>query len=90
MVEFAGEFRSYGQLLILNVGEGYHLLLGGLGKIEVETGQQVNAGEPVGYMGENAARGTLITSALDVRQPVLYIELRKNGGPVDPSRLVAT
>ncbi len=85
VVEFAGEFRSYGQLLILNVGEGYRMLLGGLGRIDVTTGQQVYAGEPVGLMGDNAARGTLIASALDVRQPVLYIEFRKNGGPVDPS-----
>jgi len=85
VIEFAGEFRSYGQLLILNVGEGYRMLFGGLGKINVETGQQVNAGEPIGFMGDKAARGTLITSALDVRQPVLYIEFRKNGGPVDPS-----
>jgi len=85
VVEFAGEFRTYGQLLILNVGEGYRMLLGGLGKIEVTTGQQVTAGEPIGTMGQEAARGTLIAAALDVRQPVLYIEFRKNGGPVDPS-----
>ncbi len=85
VVEFAGKFRSYGQLLILNVGEGYRMLLGGLGKIDVTTGQQVDAGEPVGFMGNDAARGTLIASTLDVRQPVLYIEFRKNGGPVDPS-----
>jgi len=85
VVEFAGEFRSYGQLLIMNVGEGYHILLGGLEKIDVETGQQINAGEPVGYMGETVTRGTLITSALDVSKPVLYIEIRKNGGPVDPA-----
>ena len=31
-VEFAGPFRSYGQLLILNTGGGYHVLLAGLGK----------------------------------------------------------
>ena len=85
LVEFAGEFRSYGQLLILNVGEGYHMLLGGLGKIDVETGQRVSAGEPVGFMGEKAARATLITDALDVHQPVLYIEFRKKGEPIDPS-----
>jgi len=85
VVEFAGKFRSYGQLLILNVGEGYRMLLGGLGKIDVTIGQQVDAGEPVGFMGNDAARGTLIASTLDVRQPVLYIEFRKNGGPVDPS-----
>ena len=86
VVEFAGKFRSYGQLLILNVGQGYHMLLGGLERIDVQTGQQVRAGEPVGLMGKTAARKTLITASLDVNKPVLYIEFRKNGGPVDPSR----
>ncbi|HFC05443.1 MAG TPA: hypothetical protein ENJ55_07025 [Rhizobiales bacterium] len=86
VVEFAGEFLSYGQLLILNVGEGYRILLGGMERINVSTGQQVNAGEPVGFMGDKAHRGSLITSALDVRQPVLYIEFRKNSEPVDPSK----
>jgi septal ring factor EnvC (AmiA/AmiB activator) len=85
VVEYAGKFRSYGQLLILNVGEGYRMLLGGLGKIDVVTGQKVLAGEPLGLMGEKPARGTLITAALDVSQPVLYIEFRKNGGPIDSS-----
>jgi murein hydrolase activator len=51
-IEFAGEFRSYGQLLILNVGEGYHVLLAGLGRITAEAGQTMRAGEPIGSMGE--------------------------------------
>ena len=86
VVEFAGEFRSYGQLLILNVGQGYHMLLGGLDKIDVQTGQRIFAGEPIGTMGAKAARKTLITASLDVNNPVLYIEFRKNGGSVDPTR----
>jgi len=86
VVEFAGEFRSYGQLLILNVGQGYHMLLGGLEKIDVQTGQRVFAGEPIGTMGTSAARKTLITASLDVNKPVLYIEFRKNGGSIDPTR----
>ncbi len=86
VVEFAGEFRSYGQLLILNVGQGYHMLLGGMDKIDVQTGQRIFAGEPIGTMGAEAARKTLITASLDVNKPVLYIEFRKNGGSVDPTR----
>ncbi|HHI82066.1 MAG TPA: hypothetical protein ENJ99_02830 [Rhizobiales bacterium] len=83
VVEYAGKFLSYGQLLIMNVGEGYHILLAGLGRIDVKSGEEVFAGEPVGVMGDRPARGTLITAALDHSTPVLYIEFRKNNGPVD-------
>lgn len=84
-VEFAGEFRSYGQLLILNVGEGYHVLMAGLGTITAQAGQVVRAGEPVGAMGEAPARGTLIGDRLDDRKPILYIEFRKDGSAIDPT-----
>lgn len=82
-VEFAGSFRSYGELLILNAGSGYHVLLAGLEKISVETGQFVRAGEPIGEMGESAAPGTLTGDAVPDKRPVLYIEFRKNGEAVD-------
>lgn len=84
-VEFAGEFRSYGLLLILDVGEGYHLLMAGLGTVTAETGQTVRAGEPVGSMGQRAASGTLIGDRLDDPRPILYVEFRKDGGAIDPS-----
>jgi murein hydrolase activator len=84
-IEFAGEFRSYGQLLILNVGEGYHVLLAGLGRITAEAGQTMRAGEPVGSMGEAPARGTLIGDRLDDPRPILYVEFRKDGSAIDPS-----
>jgi murein hydrolase activator len=82
-VEFAGSFRSYGELLILNTGSGYHVLLAGLEKISVETGQFVRAGEPIGEMGASAAPGTLTGDAVPDKRPVLYIEFRKNGEAVD-------
>jgi septal ring factor EnvC (AmiA/AmiB activator) len=84
-VEFAGHFRSYGQLLILNVGEGYHVLLAGLGEISTQSGQYVRAGEPVGVMGEAPARATLIGDLLDDPRPILYIEFRKDGSAIDPA-----
>lgn len=84
-IEFAGEFRSYGQLLILNVGEGYHVLMAGLGTITAETGQTVRAGEPVGSMGDAPARGTLIGDRLEDPRPILYIEFRKDGSAIDPT-----
>src|SRR5690606_8177076 len=49
-VVYAGEFRSYGQLLIINAGGGYHVLLAGLSHIDVQPGQFVLAAEPIGTM----------------------------------------
>jgi septal ring factor EnvC (AmiA/AmiB activator) len=81
-VVYAGPFRSYGQLLILNVGGGYHVLLAGMDRISVDLGQFVLTGEPVAEMG-SGSRIAAIT-ATGSSQPVLYIELRKDGSPVDP------
>ena len=75
-IAFAGPFRQYGQLLILEVGEGYHLLLAGMARINGIVGQNVLAGEPIGAMGETQTTGNA--------KPALYIELRRNGSPVDP------
>jgi septal ring factor EnvC (AmiA/AmiB activator) len=85
-VEFSGPFRSYGQLLILNTGGGYHVLLAGLGEITAEQGQFLQAGEPVGIMGKSAAPGTLTGDQLQDGRPVLYIEFRKNGEAIDSSQ----
>ncbi len=84
-VEFAGPFRSYGQLLILNAGEGYLVLLAGMKQISAEIGQSVKAGEPLGRMGEGPSSVALIGSETDNAHPVLYVEFRKNNDPVDPS-----
>ena len=48
---YAGPFRSYGQVLILNAGDGYHLVLAGMERIDAALGQFVLAGEPVAAMG---------------------------------------
>jgi len=80
-IVYAGEFRSYGQLLIINAGGGYHVLLAGLSRIDVEPGQFVLAAEPVGTMGDappSLQRGS------DTAKPVLYVEFRKDGKPIDP------
>lgn len=84
-VEFAGNFRSYGELLILDVGEGYHVLMAGLGEISVQPGQFIRAGEPVGLMGDKPARATLIGDQLESAKPILYVEFRRNGGSIDPT-----
>ena len=54
-VAFAGPFRSFGRLLIINAGGGYYLFLAGMDQINVEVGQFVLAGEPVATMGETSS-----------------------------------
>lgn len=80
-VVYAGEFRSYGQLLIINAGGGYHVLLAGLSQIDVQPGQFVLAAEPIGTMqGVPTAKAQASSTAA----PVLYVEFRKDGRPIDP------
>ena len=81
-VVYAGPFRSYGQLLILNAGGGYHILLAGMARISVDLGQFVLAGEPVGVMGSGSHVAAVLAAGSS--QPVLYVEFRKDGSPVDP------
>lgn len=80
-IVYAGPFRTYGQLLIINAGGGYHVLLAGLSQIDVQLGQFVLAAEPVGTMNTapKAAAGKAQPAA-----PVLYVEFRKDGRPIDP------
>jgi len=87
-VVYAGPFRSYGQLLILNAGGGYHVLLAGMERISVNIGQFVLTGEPVATMGTTAQVASILASAPS--QPVLYIEFRKDGTPIDPGPWWAT
>jgi murein hydrolase activator len=128
-VVYAAPYRSYGQLLILNVGGGYHVLLAGMERITVDLGQFVLTGEPIAVMGNGTQVAsatqaasttaastttastnisastnplTKMTSASDsgsptsgsptsgvltagTTRPVLYIEFRKDGSPVDPA-----
>lgn len=83
-VAYAGVFRGYGQLLILNVGNGYYILLAGMERITVSTGQVVITGEPVAQMGQDA-RAILAGKADDAARPVLYVEFRKDGTSIDPA-----
>ncbi|MBV8472511.1 MAG: peptidoglycan DD-metalloendopeptidase family protein [Hyphomicrobiales bacterium] len=82
-VEFSGRYRSYGQLLIINAGGGYTVTLAGMDRINVTAGQFVLAGEPVAVMGDGSTR-TAAAAAIGATQPVLYIELRKDGAAIDP------
>lgn len=82
-VLYSGPFRSYGQLLILDGGDGYHIVLAGMSRIDVSVGQFVLSGEPLATMG--AVR---VASAADADLSAdvsLYVEFRKDGNPVDPN-----
>lgn len=72
-IVFAGQFRGYGELLIIAHGEGYHTLLAGMARIYGVVGQRLLSGEPVGLMGEGS-KGV----------PRLYVELRRNGAAINP------
>jgi len=73
-IVFRGPFRSYGEILIIQHGDGYHSLLAGLGRSDAAVGQWVLAGEPVGVMGPPQDG-----------KVKLYVELRRDGHPIDPA-----
>lgn len=79
-VVYAGPFRSYGQLLIINAGGGYHMLMAGMDRITVDLGQFVLAGEPVAVMGSGPRAASAASG-----QPHLYVEFRKDGVSIDPA-----
>lgn len=72
-IEFAGAFKNYDNVVILNVGSGYFILMTGIGETYVETGENVRIGEPLGLMPFNEKGASN-----------LYIEFRKNGGTINP------
>ncbi len=72
-VVFAGPFRGLGHLLIIELNRQYHVLLAGMARIDVAVGDRVMAGEPVGTMAVGGGA-----------KPALYVELRRNGRPINP------
>ena len=82
-IAYAGPYRSFGQLLILNAGSGYYIVLAGMERINVDLGQFVLAGEPIAVMGDGSTK-TAAAVALGAAQPVLYVEFRKDGATIDP------
>lgn len=77
-VAYAGAFRSYRQVLILNLDNGYAVVLTGLDVVRARVGERVQAGQAVGDMPNTASAA-----------PDLYVEVRRNGQPIDPSRWLA-
>ena len=75
VVRYAGDFKSYGNIILLEHKNNYHSLIAGLNRIDTVVGQSVDSGEPIGSLGTRS--GT---------RPTLYYELRLNGKPVNPAR----
>jgi septal ring factor EnvC (AmiA/AmiB activator) len=72
-VVFAGRFRSYGLILIIDHGGGYHTLLAGLARVDIVVNQWLLGGEPIGAMSSTQSRSTR-----------LYLEIRRRGQPINP------
>ena len=82
-VVFSDRFRSYGLLVIVDCGGGYHVVMAGLDRLDAKAGQSVQMGEPVGVMPDWEPGGT-------GRRPSLYVELRQDGNPVNPAPWLRT
>lgn len=74
-VQYAGVFRSYGLMVILDVGNDVLVVVSGLDALYPEAGQWVLAGEPIGRMTDRKSPS-----------PELYLEVRRKGQPVDPEK----
>ena len=83
-IVYAGPFRSYGKLLILDVGDDVHIVMSGMDQIDVAAGQFVLTGEPIAKMG---TRRIASAAAVDIAssRPMLYVEFRKDGKSFDPA-----
>lgn len=74
-VAFSGPFRSYGIVLILDLDNGYAVVLTGMDTVNAAVGQRVRAGQAIAAMAPDASAA-----------PELYVEIRQDGRPVDPAR----
>lgn len=72
-VQYSGLFRTYGQMVILDMGGDVLVVVSGMEAIYPTVGQWVLAGEPIGRM-----------SGQKSPSPELYLEVRRKGQPVDP------
>lgn len=88
-IRYLGPFLDYGNVMILEPGPGYLLVLAGLGTLYGEVGEVVGAGAPLGLMGGAEAPGGDLVQELrnttgETGSETLYMELRQGGQPVDP------
>jgi septal ring factor EnvC (AmiA/AmiB activator) len=74
-IVFAGPFRGYGQIVIIDHGSGWTSLVTNMSRLTVRVGQNVGDGAPIGRAGPGSPR--------------VIVELRRAGQPVDITRLVS-
>lgn len=74
-VRYAGFFRSFNNVVIIEHQGGYFSMISGMEEIYVDSGVTVVAGEPIGVL-----------SSLSEGAPTLYYEIRKNGKTLNPRR----
>jgi septal ring factor EnvC (AmiA/AmiB activator) len=73
-VVHAGWFKGYGNLVIVDHGEGYHTLVAHLASMQTAMGEEVDQGAVLGTVGDSGS----------LKGPYLYFEIREKGRPVDP------
>lgn len=88
-VRYAGPLLDYGNVIVLEPGAGYLLILAGLGQTFVAENEVVTAGDALGLMGGRAPEAAELPGAGEQRgggdrSETLYMELREGGVPVDP------
>jgi len=83
-VLYTGNYLNYGQIVILDAGQDYTILLAGMAGVDVKPGQFVLMGSTVGTMGSRTIGRTVATSA-GAQRPTLYIEMRSKNVPIDPT-----
>ncbi|MBX3594984.1 peptidoglycan DD-metalloendopeptidase family protein [Sphingomonas sp.] len=74
-VTYAGRFRRYGNIVILDHGDGWTSLVAGLDRVMVRVGDQLIQGSPLGRVPDTA-------------NPRITVELRRRGRPVDLAQLL--
>lgn len=83
-VLYTGNYLNYGQIVILDAGQDYTILLAGMATVDVNPGQFVLMGKKIGTMGSRTIGRAVATSA-GAQRPTLYIEMRQNNVPIDPT-----
>ena len=83
-VLYRGDYLNYGQIVILDAGQDYSILLAGMARVDVKPGQFVLMGKTIGAMGSRTIGRTVATSA-GAQRPTLYIEMRNKDTPIDPT-----
>ncbi len=85
-VAFSGRFQGLGLILIIEHSDGYHSVLAGMNRLDATTGQWILAGEPVGVM---PAADAAVANEDGAEALGLYVELRRDGQPINPIQWIS-